>query len=156
MGKESDFNRRFRKEMAARGMKMYRVESHATEPGMPDNHYIIRDLYTSGWIEVKGTDRKTYPGPVDYRKGQVPWLMGYSQLGGHCWTVLYLVTRKQVIVIPGNQSLIAEKDVGSCHHFCVDLSWDAPWDDLFGIFVTGQLSKACRPVRPRPEPPEAA
>jgi hypothetical protein len=143
MAKESRFNAEFRRQMEKLGMRIYRVESHATCPGMPDNHYIVRDLPgASGWMEIKEDD--TMRNAIAYRPQQVPWLLDYSKQGGRCWTVVHVPSRRLVLVVPGKESLVASKDIDRSSHFRVSLDWDDPYGDLLAIFCMGKLSKACR------------
>ncbi len=68
---EAKFNKKFREGLSQYGFKIYRVESHSTSPGIPDNH-LIHNSYppsTSGWIEIKIA--KTRPTKVPYRPGQL-------------------------------------------------------------------------------------
>lgn len=105
---ESNFNATFRTAMANRGVEIFRVESHATCPGIPDNHYImpipkiIRP--PSGWIEMKDSHR--VPAAMRYRPAQIPWLLHYTRQGGLCFTILHVEQPEEgLLLVPGGSSL---------------------------------------------------
>lgn len=99
---ETRFNHRFRSELEKLGVLTYRIESHATSPGIPDNYYLTRFGKSSGWLEMKCA--RSMPKLIDYRPFQVPWLLSHSLSGGKCFTVLGIEDTREIVVLPGDQS----------------------------------------------------
>src|SRR4051812_3673712 len=113
---ESDFNKKFRQAMTVRGLRMHRIESHGTAPGIPDNFFISIGTGTCGWIEVKQAREGESPKKIDYRPGQVPWLIQYTKDGGRCGTVLHIPAGNIVILIKGQDSAKAEQSLWGTPH----------------------------------------
>jgi hypothetical protein len=104
---ESKFGKRFRSKIEDQGFSCYRVESHSTEPGMPDIHFIEQEHALTGWLELK--QEKEFPSHIDYRPRQAAWLELYWKRGGLCATLLHVSSTDTLIVVGGNYSFAAEK-----------------------------------------------
>lgn len=128
---ESAFNKKFRAEMAARGMKIYRVESHSTSPGMPDNHYIIEPRGRSGWMEIKeAKPNELLPNCILYQPKQVPWHIEYTQKGGAVFTLLHVPRMKEVILIEGRYALSASIRLQGTPAQVFSLDHPEVWEEL--------------------------
>lgn len=140
MAKESRFNKKFREEMESRGMKIYRVESHATCPGIPDNHYIVRDVPGAvGWMEIKEEDKE--PSKIAYRPAQVPWMVEYANNGGKVWTVLHIRQRKVIVLLFGDACMTAAVDFSKANALFVSTDWDDAWGDVHKLLVVFPLNQ---------------
>lgn len=106
---ESKFNQRFRQCMKSCGIFTFRVESHSTCPGIPDNHW-INMAGLSGWLEMK--QEKTLPKKIEYRPNQPGWLMAYSMCGGRCGTAVHIESTDTLLLICGKDSYKASMDLG--------------------------------------------
>lgn len=139
---ETTFNIRFRRELERLGVLFYRIESHATCPGIPDNYYMTKWGLSSGWLEMKQAREK--PRAIAYRPAQVPWLLDFSRKGGKCFTILGVEATREISVIPGDQSLIASGDLrlAACRTFREDLE---PWSGIEDLLRIGWWTV------PRPE-----
>jgi hypothetical protein len=140
---ESTFNRRLRLRMEELGVLIYRIESHATCPGIPDNYYLTKFGRSSGWLEMK--QARTMPHAIDYRPYQVPWLLDYSRRGGKCFTVLGIEDRKEVVVIPGDQALTASRNLklAACRTFHEDRA--GCWPGVLLLLEDGWWTKRTAP-----------
>jgi hypothetical protein len=115
---ENTFSIALRKRLVADfNFRFDRVESHATAPGIPDCHYICQG--STGWIEFK--ESLSLPKAVNYRPGQVPWLMAYSYHGGRCFTILNIKLGRYAIVIPGCESATANRSLKDAAQSRIDL-----------------------------------
>lgn len=107
---ESRFSKRMRDELRQFNFDFWRVESHATSPGIPDVHFLL--LGTGGWIETKQV--QTEPKKVNYRPQQAAWLQQYARRGGITCTLIHVVKTDVVLYVPGRESLTAEKSLQQC------------------------------------------
>jgi hypothetical protein len=123
--REANFNRKFRKEMEALGFKFDRVESHGTAPSIPDDAW-VHSSGKSGWIEIK--ECESFPSKMPYRPGQALWLDEHWRNGGNCCTLLHLKKEQAVILVPGNESVQAER------HF-IDDYWEMIYTDNKNIWM---------------------
>jgi len=108
MTKESNFNKRLRAELDKLGFTTIRVESHTTAPGAADNH----SVHTSGWcgwVEIKQTE--VLPSRVKYRPHQALWLEDIWKAGGNTATLVHLKYSDEMILVLGNRSREAERDL---------------------------------------------
>jgi hypothetical protein len=131
---ESKFNKRFRAELSAYpfNFRFFRIESHATEPGIPDNHF-LRDGY-SGWLEMKEeADRVPYR--INYRPAQPAWLYSYWKDGGSCGTVLYVRSIDAVLLVRGCDTLRAAGGELRCVAQIVALREEGAWERI-GDWIT--------------------
>ena len=110
MIKESRFNKRLRTELTMRGFKFDRIESHATAPGIPDNAW-VHVGGNSGWLEIKESENQ--PSRIIYRPRQALWLYDHWERNGNCATILHVITGDHVFIIPGRESIEAERDFAS-------------------------------------------
>ncbi len=127
---ESAFSKRLRRGLADVGVTCYRIESHATNPGLPDIHYICGQRGISGWIETKC--EPTLPSHIQYRPQQALWLDNYTKLGGRCCTMMLVEQQDAVLVIPGKLSLAAGKQLPMpwAKSTLVDLASPVAWASL--------------------------
>lgn len=110
---ESKFSKRLRDEMGKFHIESFRIESHSTQPGAPDIHWLFTlGSGTTGWIETKFCAKE--PKRVSYRPQQAPWLQSYARKGGNACTLVYCGDVDIVVYVPGNESLVAEKDLQRC------------------------------------------
>lgn len=98
------------------GFEVYYIESPTTEPGAPDIHAMREGLGL--WIETKATDN--YPSKIDYREKQPLWLVNYWRKGGLCFTINWIRSTKNMLIIPGCESITAWQDVVNCRRHVVD------------------------------------
>lgn len=133
---ESNFNKRLRKKLSDNWpVRIYRVESHATSPGMPDDHYICGGG-RSGWIEVK--QEMFWPKRMPFRPKQPQWLVNYSKAGGDCWAFLHLSSTDTLVVVPGSWAEVADKSLAEAQGIVIELSdGDSAWRRLYRILATG-------------------
>lgn len=111
--RESDFNRVLREKLAENNFRIYRIESHTTEAGISDDHFIHKPTGNSGWLEIK--QELKMPKKIRYRPKQALWLVEYSEAHGNCATILHIKTINVAIFIPGIYSLEAENNLtGLC------------------------------------------
>ena len=106
--REANFNRKFRSQMFALGFKFDRIESHATAPGIPDDAW-VHECGKSGWIEIK--ECESFPAKMPYRPMQALWLDEHWRHNGNCCTLLHLKKEQAVILVPGDESIHAERDM---------------------------------------------
>jgi hypothetical protein len=109
--RESRFNGVFRRELTKWGFKFDRIESHATAPGLPDNTFVHKDTYLSGWIEVK--EEMIIPVRVKYRPKQAFWMQRHVRANGNAMTIIHIKKLKAIVLVPGRYSFNAEKDLRS-------------------------------------------
>lgn len=107
--KESRFNVLFRRELAKFGFKIDRIESHATAPGLCDDHFVHFDTSLSGWIEVK--EEMVVPTKVKYRPKQALWIQRHVRANGNAMTIIHIKKLKAVVLVPGDCSYKAEKNL---------------------------------------------
>jgi hypothetical protein len=110
---ESSFNSTFRRNLLTVGrIRIHRIESHSTAPGIPDNHFISLSTGITGWIEMKEAGPKEVsPSRIDYRPAQVPWLLEYDKDGGRCYTGIHIPRINLFLLIPGRYSRLASIDL---------------------------------------------
>lgn len=109
--RESSFNKKLREELGARGFKIDRIESHATAPGIPDDAFVHKPTGLTGWIEVK--EAAIIPVKVKYRPKQAQWLETHVRCNGNAMTIIHIKSSKTVVIVPGECSYAAEKDLRS-------------------------------------------
>ena len=107
--KETRFNIRLRKEFKARGIRIDRIESHALAAGIPDDAFLDTKRKKSGWIEIK--EEETIPFKIKYRPKQPLWLQSYSNDGGICCTIIHIQETDVAMVIPGEYTLDADRNL---------------------------------------------
>jgi penicillin-binding protein-related factor A (putative recombinase) len=128
---ESAFNKKFRTQMEVRGMKIYRVETHSSCPGMSDNHYVLGSLGRSGWIEMKETAPSEIPTKINFQPKQVPWLLDYTNHGGVAFVIIHVPRLKTVFALHGRDAQKAAQDFDSCPAQSFSLESDTVWTNLF-------------------------
>lgn len=106
---ESKFSKKLRDGLTELGVKVSRVESHASCPGMPDI-YAIKGF--SFWIETKQNDRIKR---IHYEPQQALWLEDEWKAGGICLTLLHQPLTETVFLVWGNKSRAAEVDLMAGH-----------------------------------------
>ena len=104
---EIAFGKRLRNELAERGFKFDRIESHATAPGIPDTAW-VHHTGESGWLEIKETENQ--PTKIDYRPRQALWLDEHWKRGGNSATILHVKNGDHLFLIPGVHSIQAERN----------------------------------------------
>jgi hypothetical protein len=107
--RESRFNKLFREHLEKEGFKFDRIESHTTSPGVPDNAFLHSPTRLSGWIEVKEVE--WMPIKVAYRPRQSSWLEEHWRKGGNSMTIVHIKQEKSVVIVAGNRSFSAEKEL---------------------------------------------
>lgn len=107
--KESRFNQVLRRELEKYGFKIDRIESHATAPGIPDNTFVHEATRLSGWMEVK--EEEDLPKRVKYRPKQPLWHRRHHRAGGNVMTIIHIKSSKCVVIVPGDKSFEAEKNL---------------------------------------------
>lgn len=135
MPAESKFSKRLRDELKPFHIRTYRIESHSTQPGGPDIHWLFEiGGAASGWIETKACPKE--PKKVSYRPQQAPWLQSYAKAGGNACTLIYCAEGDVVIFVPGNESLAAEKDLQRCLGArYISLGHDGGWRKLAKLIL---------------------
>lgn len=108
---ETNFSKRMRDNLQVFKFDFYRVESHSTQPGIPDVHWLFFGG-TAGWVETKFA--KTMPKKVTYRPYQAPWLTAYARHGGNACTLLHVAAGDEIVFIPGQESMLAAVDLSRC------------------------------------------
>jgi hypothetical protein len=131
--KESTFNTTFQKNMRNVGMNFYRIESHATCPGIPDNHFLFsrRGVTKTGWLEMKQVE--DWPSKIDYRRGQAAWLEEYWMKGGISATVVRVRGMNLMLLIPGSKSLLMSRMVGTIadgNWIAYNLEREVVWENV--------------------------
>jgi hypothetical protein len=145
--KESSFNATFRSHLESiAGIKVYRVESHTTCPGIPDDHYIVKGKGITGWMEIK--EEETLPNRIDFRPAQVPWHIEYTMHGGRSFVVLFVSRTRKVYLIPGRQARNVSKELRLAAAWEFDFDSPAIWREL-GAILSG------RPEIAPPDPRKA-
>lgn len=137
---ESAFNKDFRKKLKEQAnILIFRVESHSTSPGIPDNHFICGEdakvagrvwAGETGWIEMK--EEVGTPFRVDYRPAQVPWLIQYAKNGGRCFTAIHITSTRHLLLIPGRYSQLASSNLRLAAHWVFDLDKKDVWEEIAG------------------------
>lgn len=108
---ESSFNKKLRQEWECLGIKIDRIESHALSAGIPDNH--CRCLMFTFWVEMKENEMTTR---IKYEPNQALWLETEWKIGGMSLTLLHVPSAKSIILVWGNESRLAEKDLLATDH----------------------------------------
>ena len=125
------FRRRFRRKMEEHSIVTFPVESHDTCPGIPDIHYQCG--FFSGWVELK--EIESIKNKIPYRPHQAEWLQDYSDRGGLAFTVVHIKSTSSILVIPGNLSKQAKRNInlilGLCRHYNDD---EKGWLEIAGLF----------------------
>jgi len=135
---ESSFNRKLRHNLELLSFKVFRVESHATSPGIPDNHWLLSGppYGTSGWIEVKESSAVN-PKTVEYRPQQVPWILDYCRAGGRCCTLVHIPKTEEVLYIEGRYAKAASIDLRSTPVHRLDLRDNEVWAKIGKLLRLG-------------------
>ena len=107
MAKESNHNADLRKILVEEGFEVHRIESHSTDPGIPDIYIFKYPIHC--WIETKADLKR--PNRVHYQPKQALWLESHSRKKGLCFTIQFITSSKNFIFIPGNESYKAEESL---------------------------------------------
>ncbi len=105
--KEKDFWTKIKSNLEIEFLE--RVE-HKNVAGWPDVHYCHPQKFTSGWIELKVTNK--FPTTMPYRPAQPLWHDTYWKAGGLCFTLLYVISENTMYLWKGCHSLELNKHNG--------------------------------------------
>jgi hypothetical protein len=73
------------------------IESGTTGLGIPD--LFIRTERSECWVELKQTRNIKKGIRIDFRPGQLPWIMNYHKLGGRVFLFLFVKTDDDEVIL---------------------------------------------------------